>query len=95
MEGDVGPQRGRQAADALTASRRQGERLELAPHLIGLAGSEDERGASGWLEAAVWSDSREQQALGASRLGRRPAGHYKRLGAAVLVLDSGAAADAG
>jgi hypothetical protein len=54
VEGDVGPQRRGQAADALTApSGRQDERLELAPHLIGLAVGEDERGAPGWLEASV------------------------------------------
>jgi hypothetical protein len=54
VEGDVGPQRRRQAADALAApSRRQEERLELAPRLIGLAVGEDERGAPGWLEASV------------------------------------------
>jgi hypothetical protein len=57
VEGDVGPQRRRQAADALAApSRRQDERLEPAPHLIGLAVGEDERGAPGWLEASVRSD---------------------------------------
>jgi hypothetical protein len=54
VEGDDRPQRRRQAADALTApSRRQDEWLELAPHLIGLAGGEDERGGPRRLEASV------------------------------------------
>ena len=54
VESDVGPQRRRQAADALTApSRRQDERPELAPDLIGLAVGEDERNAAGRFEASV------------------------------------------
>jgi len=43
VERDDGPQRRREAADALTAtSRRQDERLEPSPYVIGLAVAEDE-----------------------------------------------------
>jgi hypothetical protein len=96
VEGDVGPQRRREAADALAApSRRQDERLEPASDVVAPAVAEDERDAAGGLQRSVGSDPGEQQALGASRLGRRPAADEERFRAAVLVLDPDAAACAG
>jgi hypothetical protein len=62
---------------------------------LGLAVRQDERDAPSGFEVSVRSDPREQQALGPSGLGRRPAADQERLGAAVLVLDPGAAAHAG
>jgi hypothetical protein len=93
VERDDLPQRWRHAADALAAtSRRQVERLEPLPYVIGMAVAEDEGDAPGGFERSVGSDPCEQQALGPSRLGRTPAGHQERLGAAMLVLDPGAVA---
>jgi hypothetical protein len=80
VEGDVGPQRRREAADALAAAgRRQPESLESSPDFSGLGFAQDERDASGGLEAAVGSDAGEQQALGPAPLARRTAGNQERL----------------
>ena len=76
-------------------TRREHEGLKLSPDVIGLAVREDERDAPRSFEASVRSGPCEQQALGAAALGRRPAAHQERLGAAVLALDPGTVASAG
>jgi hypothetical protein len=96
VEHEGGPQLGLKPADALTAaSGRQHQPLELSPHFIGVAVRQHERDAPGRFEASVGSGPRQQQALRASALGRRPAAHKKLLGAPVLVLDPGPVSRAG
>jgi hypothetical protein len=96
VERDGHPQLGRQAANALAAaSRRQHQPRELSPDLIGLAVGEHEGNTPGRLERSVGSGPCEQQAFGASALGRRQAAHQERLGAAVLVLYPGATPHSG
>ena len=83
VEGHDGPHLRCQAANALAASsRRQDERLELSPDVLGLAMGEHEGDAAGGLEAPVRPGPCEQQTLGTSALGRRPAAHHERLGTA-------------
>jgi hypothetical protein len=70
VEGNVGPQRRLEAADALAApSRWQDERLEPSPDLIGLAVAEDERDTADGLERSLGSEPGEQQALRPSPAG--------------------------
>lgn len=61
MAGDYGPQRWRQAADALAPSRRQDQHLELSSDVVCLAVSKDEGDTAGRLErplAVVRASSR-------------------------------------
>jgi len=78
VEGDFGPKRRSEPADALAAaSRRQDERLESSADVIGPAVAEHQRDAAGGFDGSFGFDPGEKQALGPSRLGRGPAGHQE------------------